>query len=164
MIVSGLVAALVGCGGNSESGLGSQASYQNFFWEYCLPFAEVLTDLAENENTSRAAGDPIECPGGGTASYDAATGTATLTDCGGAGATANGTIVLSFLESQQATIISGDLTIAGAYEGTATINSGTMSWELPVADATTYWELRLELNGTEVCLWSGADSGPCPQF
>lgn len=52
--------------------------------------------------------------------------------------------------------------MTGDSAGMAVINSGTMSWELPVADATTYWELRLNLNGTEVCLWSGAETGPCP--
>jgi len=163
LVVAAMCSFLFGCSGNSESGLGTPASYQDFFWEYCLDLAKVMTDLADNENTSRAAGDPIDCPGGGTAQYNAANGVATLTECGGAGASVSGTLTLSLLLPQEVTILSGSLTVSGAYEGSATINSGFMSWELPVADPTTYWELRLNLDDSEVCLWSGADNGPCPQ-
>jgi hypothetical protein len=172
-IIGGLGMTLMACGGgggdDGPRALTTPEAYQDFLWSYCLPFAEVLTDLANNESTSQAAGDPIACPGGGTAKYEADKGLATLTDCGGAGATVSGTIYLSNLQSGeagvsagQAMITAGSLTIAGAYEGTATINSGSMSWELPVADATTYWELRLTLDGNEECLWSGAETGPCP--
>lgn len=171
-IIGTLGMTLLACG---ESGDGSPRLLsttevnQDFLWSYCLPFSQVLTDLAENENTSQAAGEPVACPGGGTARYEADKGLATLTDCGGAGATVTGTINLSYLESGeagvtagQASITGGSLAIAGAYEGALIINSGSMSWELPVADATTYWELRLNLNGSEQCLWSGAETGPCP--
>lgn len=129
----------------------------------------MLTDLAEDAETRQAVGAAVECPEGGTATYDDKLGQATLTNCAGVGVSVSGTLSLISLESGeqgvspgQASIASGALTIEGGFEGVAEINSGTMSWELPVADATTFWELRVLLNGTEQCIWSGAEQGPCP--
>jgi len=162
VIVATLAASNVGCGGGEgEIKLSTQAAYQDLFFSYCLSLADIFTRLAADADTSQAVGAAIACPEGGTATYDPDIGQALLTDCKGAGTVVNGSIN-GTIESQRATILSGDLTMTGDFSGSAIINSGVMSWELPVADATTYWELRINLDGAEVCLWSNAENGPCP--
>jgi hypothetical protein len=163
-----LLVALCACGGGDDDdgprALDTQEVYQDFFWEYCLPLAEVLTALAEDAGVGAAPGNAIECPGGGTATYDPDTSVAALSDCGGAGSTVNGTVIVMFQSTTSATISGGTLSIDGAFAGTATIRQGLMGWSIPVEDATTYWELRITLDGADVCIWSGAETGPCPTF
>jgi hypothetical protein len=158
------VVATASSGCASDDGdqqLSTPAAYQDLFFSYCLSLSEIFTALAEGASTSQVAGAAVACPEGGTATYDPDLGLALLNDCKGAGTVVNGSIN-GLIEAQRATITSGDLSMTGDFTGTAIINSGTMSWELPVADATTYWELRINLDGDEVCLWSGAETGPCP--
>lgn len=152
---------LLGCGGGGTTALSSQGAYQALFWSYCLPVAEVMTSLAEDGDPT-VASEPVDCPDGGTATYDPETGEVVLNNCSGAGATASGSITVSTLQVGQAAITSGSLEIIGDYEGAATINSGIMSWEVPVQDPSLYWELRIVLDGEQVCIWSGAEIGECP--
>jgi len=61
-----------------------------------------------------------------------------------------------------AQLFTGNVAVTGAYEGNVVIYSGFMAWSNPVADATTYWQLQINLDGEQVCIWSGAETGPCP--
>lgn len=161
VLALGAMGMLLGCGGGDTATLSSKGAYQELFWSYCLPMAEIMTTLA-GLTSSTVASEPIDCPDGGFATYDSDTGEVVLTNCAGVGAVANGNFRLSTLESNQAIITSGQLDIAGDYEGSVTINSGVMNWQLPVRDETLYWELRIVLGGEEVCIWSGAELGDCP--
>ncbi len=158
-----IAVSIFGCGKTDDPRqLSSAASYQELFYSSCVDLAGIFTKLAEGSAAAQVAGAAVDCPEGGTATYDPDLGLALFNDCAGVGAIINGSIY-GMIETQQATITSGELVMTGDYTGTALINSGVMSWELPVADATTYWELRLNLDGAEVCIWSGAELlGPCP--
>jgi hypothetical protein len=161
-----------GCGGGGEGearALSSQEAYQDFFWDYCLPLAQVFTVITDDSSpdAERRAATMASCPDGGTADYDMTTGVATLTDCSGSGITTSGTISVTLIPGgggykYSANLSGGTITVSGAFSGTATIYSGTMGWEVPVADATTYWQLDIDLDGVQVCIWSGAKVGPCP--
>lgn len=45
----GVSVAMIACGGGQGAPrqLTDQEAYQELFWEYCLPFAEILTELGE---------------------------------------------------------------------------------------------------------------------
>jgi hypothetical protein len=166
MLIAAMSLSLGACGGSpSDSGgkgLDDEDDYQELFWDYCLSLAEILTAVEEEEMMMTGEPVTVDCPDGGTATYDGMTGVITLEACGGAGAEVDGDLTIFLQGGNSATITSGSLTVAGDYDGTADIVEGVMQWSSPVSDSTTYWELRVTIQGEDKHLWSGAEYSECP--
>lgn len=163
-----LVIAGAGCG-NSGGEVNNDGALQGMMQGIALDFAQVLADVAPTfEATTTKAQAP--CPEGGTADWTEdqfGQGTLSLVGCVMRGfsvtATLNG-FLSSSPGSISADILSGPMTVTGARNADLNVQQLTISAQLPITDATTFWQIEATAaDGTPLCAWSGG-SGCGPGF
>lgn len=181
--VAAIVTAAASCTSSTGLDLGaidSAAELEQLMDAAALPMARVFTlfdvgtgvpiidgqasgAAAVDRTTTVALTSPVSCPGGGSAAYTAIGNTqVTFTNCNLGGVRFTG-VLNAILSSSgpsdnQAVIEGGSLAMSGGASGTLAVLSGLIQWSVPVADASTYWELRATVNGAPVCAWSGGGS------
>ena len=171
--VLAIALALGGAACSSDSGGGgsvnSDAALQGFMQTIALDFAQVLADVAPSFDALSAkgggGGQTTQCPQGGTATWNVTTGTLGLSECQMRGIAVSGNLVGfldSYLDSVSATMMRGPITTSGAFNGDLNITDLIVSAQLPIADATTFWQVTAtDTGGKMLCAWSGGSGcGP----
>ena len=176
-VVCALVAGLMtwGCGSDSnDGGDGAEiraGSFESVFNTIALDFAQLLADVAPSQDVFAVKQDNVGvCPGGGTGTWvdgGFGSGTLGLDDCNINGIIINGSLtgfLDSFDNNLSASMFRGPVSLSGAASGEFTITDMIVSAVLPIADATTFWEVRATTpSGEMLCAWSGG--GECqPAF
>ena len=165
-----LVAGLMtwGCGSDSGDGGGSQeiraGNFEGVFSAIALDFARLLADVAPSDDLfGLKQGNVGVCPGGGTGTWvdnGFGGGTLNLDECNFSGVVIDGSLtgLLRVVDNNlSANMLSGPVTLSGT---DLNVTSLVVSAELPIADATTFWEARATTeDGEMLCAWSGG--GEC---
>jgi len=171
-LVSGfvLVVALalggVACGSDGGGSVNSNAALQGLMQTIALDFAQVLADVAPSFDTLSAkggGGNTAQCPEGGNATWDG--GSLGLSACQMRGIAVSGNLtgfLDSYGDSVSALMMRGLITASGGFSGEVNITDLTVSAQLPIADATTFWQITAtDSDGEMLCAWSGGSGcGP----
>lgn len=170
-----LALGITACSGSGEGGGGavdSDEALRGLMQTIALDFAQVLADVApSNQSLAVKENGATECPEGGGASWTdtgfGGGGTLTLDACRMRGIDVTGTLG-GFLESGpdyvDGSMMSGPITVSNGYSAQLNVTNMIVSAQLPIADATTYWEVfATTVGGKTLCAWSGgAGCAPSP--
>jgi hypothetical protein len=157
----------VACGSDSSSGgsVDSDAALQGMMQTIALDFAQVLADVAPSQDVLAVKGlgqkATADCPEGGSATWSGefGTGTLDLSACQMRGVAVTGNLA-GFLDSYpggiSASMLRGTISTSGGFTTQLTVNDMYVGAQLPIADATTYWEIAATTpEGKNLCAWSG---------
>lgn len=174
LMLLALLVALAGFGcGDSGGEVTSEAGLAGVMEAIALDFAEVLADIAPDSGAVFLAkgldSTTGDCPEGGTATWSGtsgigAQGTLSLDGCTMRGVVVSGSLV-GFLFQEFSNLsadgLRGQLMLSGGASGDLNVQRLIVSAQLPIADATTFWQIEvLNDEGDLLCAWSGG--GACP--
>mgnify|MGYP001571524562 CR=1 FL=1 len=173
LVVCALVGGLTtwGCSSDGDDGGSSGGGdFSSAMDAIALDFAQLLADVAPDPNALAVKqGNVGVCPGGGSGTWvgDAfSLGTLALEDCNINGIVINGSLtgLLDRFETEVVgNMLSGPVSFSGGASGDFNITNMIVSASLPIADETTFYEVRATTSsGQSICAWSGP--GECMGF
>ena len=159
-----------GCGDSGGGEITSEAQFQAVMEAIGLDFAQVLADVAPDSSAAFAVkgiqASSADCPDGGSAVWEASSGSLGLSACTIRGVILTGSL-FGFISADVgegfgnlSANLSGQLMVSGGAMADLNVQNLIVSAALPIADESTFWRIEaFSEDGDFLCAWSGG--GPC---